>query len=315
MREKNKNSPGMKQKNSNKPNKKISIKGIAIYSSIGAATIALGVVGGVIVGKNVFVSKLNYGAIDIAENEQDFSETFARYKGMNKNRYFDSFSNVELANIALMNLEEKDYYYTLTTGQVIAAGVKQAIHSTYIKNQNNYFEESLSASSFVKAANRFYQNDEGISWYKGKYKDINTSSYANAKETNYTLDDFEKDWGKPVSRPCIYIISNRSYQSGELTKNNDGTYKLELNLDPTLSVLRYVKQMKMTGNLSEEPIFHKVKLIFEVDSELNILSFSTDEIYDVHMVIDAKDSKASLTQTYYYEERDIPKIDEKTNYE
>ena len=70
-----------------------------------------------------------------------------------------------------------------------------------------------------------------------------------------------------------------------------------------------------TSGLSQAPIFHSVNLEFVVDSELNLLKFITDEVYDVHMVIDAKDSHASLTQTFTYSQKNIPSIDEDAIYE
>ena len=291
------------------------VRSSLLYGGVGSLLITFGVIGGILLGQNVFIVKKDYSKISINDNEDNFDATYEKFKKTSKAKYFDSFSHVELINIALLKLKEVDHFYTISEGMVNAAGVKQSIASTYIKNNHEYFEENFSYSKFVKAANRFYQNEESINWFKGKYVSLTEGNYQDAKLTEYTFDEFDTTWGRTMDRGCIYIISSKSYLKGSVDKNSDGTYAINVYLHPTYGVLRYVKQMKMTGGLSQEPIFHEVHLTFNVDDELNLKSFVTDETYDVHMVIDAKNSKASLTQTYYYEERNIPSIDEKANYE
>lgn len=296
-----------------KPKRKIKKKTVIGYSIVGAVVIAVGVVGGVLVGQNVFKYDA-YAGVDLNNAEVDYNEVYESFKNNKNGKYFEEYSHVELVNISLLKLGDVNNFYTITEGNVEAAGVKQSIHGTTIRDGNNYFEESMSYSSFVKSANRFYQDDEKADWYKGKYIDINTGDYSNSKITNYTISEFDETWGKSLTRPCIYIISNKSCLESNLTDNGDGTYTIDVDLHPTLSVLRYVKQMVMTGGLSESPVFHSVKLTFVVDKEVNLLTFKTNEVYDVHMVIDAKNSKGSLTQNFYYEERNIPQIGEATNY-
>ena len=305
----------LKSEGESKNLKKKKVLSISLYALCGTLITAIGVGGGIILGQNVFIVKKDYSKIQIEDDEGQFDKAYEKYKKTSPSKYFTTFDEVELANIAMRKLNDIDNYYTLTEGLVIAASVKQSISGTYIKNKNTYFEENFSASAFVQAANRFYQDDEKIDWYKGKYISSTEGDYSKAKLTTYDYEGFESTWGRTMDRGCIYIISHKSFVSGSVDKNNDGTYAIKLKLHPTYGVLRYVKQMKMTGGLSQEPIFHDVNVTFNVDETLLIKSFVTDETYDVHMVIDAKNSKASLTQTYYYQERNIPSIDEKANYE
>ena len=103
--------------------------------------------------------------------------------------------------------------------------------------------------------------------------------------------------------------------NSEIKDNADGTKTIALDLDPTLSVIRYVKQMKMTGGLSQEPIFHSVHLDLTVDEQLKLYEFFSDEYYDVHMIIDAKNSNGKLSQKFKYETKEIPTPDVDINYE
>ena len=304
------NNPG---ENNKAGKKKIKKKTIVGYSLAGTAVIAIGIVGGILVGRNVF-KRNAYEGMDLNNAEVDYNEIYQSFKNSQSKNYFEDYSLVELVNISLLKLGDVDNFYTITEGSVVAAGVKQTIHGTTIKDGNEYFEEAISASSFVKSANRFYQDDNGATWYKGKYVDDISGDYSNSKITKYTISEFDDTWGKSLSRPCIYIISNKSCLSSTVTNNSDETYTIDVDLHPTLSVLRYIKQMTMTGGLSESPVFHSVKLSFTVDKDINLLTFKTDEVYDVHMVIDAKNSKGSLTQTFKYGNRSIPQIGEATDY-
>ena len=294
-----------------KTKKKINKKSVIIYTSIGVPIIAGGIVAGILLGQAHFKVDA-YGDLDANKLVEDYTEVYETFK-KGKSKISD-FRDVEIANIALLKLNDIDHFYSLTTGSVVAAGVHQSIHSTYIKNNNYYFEESITESSFVKGANRFYE-DEDIDWHKGKYVNGTTGDYSKATPKEYTKESFEEEWGRTISRTCVYILNDKTRKDGEVVDNGDGTYTIDLNLDPQLSVLRYVKQMVMTGGLSQKPVFHQVKLKFVVDENANLLKFMTDETYDVHMVIDAKNSKGQLTQEFFYEERTIPSINEPSNYE
>ena len=293
-----------------KPKKKINKKSVIIYTSIGVPLIAGGIIAGILLGQAHFKVDA-YGNLDANKLVEDYTEVYEKFK-KGKSKITD-FRDIELANISLLKLNDTESFYALTTGSVVAAGVNQSIHSTYIKNHNSYFEESITESAFVKGANRFYESED-INWHKGKYVNGTTGDYSKATPKEYTKADFEEEWGRTISRACVYILNDKTRKDGSVSENGDGTYTVDLNLDPQLSVLRYVKQMVMTGGLSQKPIFHQVKLKFVIDSNANLLKFMTDEVYDVHMVIDAKNSKGAITQEFFYNERTIPDINEASNY-
>ena len=293
-----------------KPKKKINKKSVIIYTSIGVPLIAGGIIAGILLGQAHFKVDA-YGNLDANKLVEDYTEVYEKFK-KGKSKITD-FRDIELANISLLKLNDTESFYALTTGSVVAAGVNQSIHSTYIKNHNSYFEESITESAFVKGANRFYESED-INWHKGKYVNGTTGDYSKATPKEYTKADFEEEWGRTISRACVYILNDKTRKDGNISENGDGTYTIDLNLDPQLSVLRYVKQMVMTGGLSQKPIFHQVKLKFVIDSNANLLKFMTDEVYDVHMVIDAKNSKGAITQEFFYNERTIPGINEASNY-
>ena len=302
--------------NDQKP-KKSKKKSIILYCSIGIPLTALVIGGGVILGRelgNKAFYQDPYANVDANKLNDDYSSVYAAYEKTNPNSYYNKFTNVELVNIALLNLNHVENFYSITTGSVLAAGVKQNIAATYMKNGDRYFEETITSSSIVKGANRFYQDGDTTSWYKGKYVNSTQGDYTKATPKSYDNEAFEEEWGRQMSRACIYSINDYTCLDSSISDNGNGTKSIELNLDPSLSVVRYTKQMVNTGGLSEKPIFHSVKLKFTVDQNVKLLTFETDEVYDVHMVIDAKNSKGAITQEYVYEERTIPQYNENANY-
>ena len=124
-----------KQENKTLTKKQKIVRSSLLYGGVGSLLITFGVIGGILLGQNVFIVKKDYSKISINDNEDNFDATYEKYKKTSKAKYFDSFSHVELVNIALLKLKEVDHFYTISEGMVNAAGVKQSIASTYIKNK------------------------------------------------------------------------------------------------------------------------------------------------------------------------------------
>ncbi len=303
----------VEQQTNSKP-KKIRRKTIIIYSSIGAGVIALGAAGGILAGSYFWKAPNPYASLDIDTVEVDYAEVYEKFKQTTPEKALTEFSDVELVNIAYLQLQDIDNFYSISTGSVKAAGVTQSILSTLIKNDQNYFEENLTESMFVKGANRFYQDETNVKWYKGKYSS-GTGNYSKAKIKDYTIDEFDEEWGKTLNHPLPYIVTNKTCMSHTRTNNSDGSITFTLELDPTYSVLKYVKTMVMNGGLEDPPVFHSINMSLTIDKNIYIQKYENDEIYDVHMVIDAKNSHATLIQNFHYEERAIPNFDEQTNYD
>lgn len=269
--------------------------------------------GGFLLGQHLFKRSVDYDKYNVID--EDFSEQYALYENMSQDKYYSSFTDIELVNIGLLNIQKCEHLYSICTGYVKAAGVNQNIHTGTVRDGNRYFQEDTAASTFIKAANRFYQEDGKVTWYKGKYVSPTSGDYSSSKITEYTLEEYANTWGRTLDDPCIYNVTNQCYVDSENTIDEDGNHVISIDLDPRSSVTRYVKQMMMTGNLKDAPIFHKVNLTFVLDKDVKVVSFTTNEVYDVHMIVDAKNTKGSLTQKYYYSSRSIPSINEDYNYE
>ena len=290
-------------------------KSIVFYSIVGTLTLGVGITAGIIVGQNVFKQTVDYSQFDTNEIEVDYSQKYEDFKQTDSSHYFSDFTPVELANITLLKLDDTDNWFARKHANVLAAGVEQTINAINIRKGDIYFEENISQSSLVKAAHRFYQENDYIDYYKGKYVSPTKANYPDSGKREYTLKEFEDEWGDTKDCICIYIISESTVLDSKIKDNGDGTHTVAMELDPTLSVIRYVKQMKMTGGLSQEPIFHTVHLELTVDDNVTLQEINIEECYDVHMVIDAKNSVGKVKQIFKYEEKEIPEVNEEYNYD
>ncbi len=257
--------------------------------SVAAATFA-----GVFVGSTVF--RKTYDPNDVMVIEDDDASLFKKYQECNGD--YSSLKPYEIANIGLYKASLHDSLRIVSKGDVIASGVSQTVRGYAIKNGNSYFMENIS-KGLISCSWRVYQ-EEDVKTYPGKDIDVEKATYQEDDFNAYSLDEYISLWGKPLSRPNIYVISSDSVLSGETSINED-RYIVELELDPNKSVVKYVKQMKVVSGLSDYPVFYNVHLTFTLDSELNLLKINTVEKYEVNK-LGVHSSTGTLEDSYFYDE-------------
>ena len=319
--------------NEAKPKKKIKWWKLSIEIIGGLALVGVGVYAGIFVGQMAFVQKRDYSKFKV--EKQDYTSVYSRYQSLNPSSYYSYFKEAELINIGLLNISKSEHFYAVTRGNVLANvnGIKQEqdILQTFIKNGSNYFEEDISYG-IVKTGLRFYQDsnneltiyhtssisktgeNESGTLYQGNYK------YGEEGEDKTILNsqEFTDIWGREtLSDSIVYYINDQTVISASKSKETNGDIKVSVELEPILSVLKYVKQMKNTGGLSQDPIFYSVKIDFVLDKDLFIKSFTTDESYQVVSKIFPvpAESHGTLTMEYFYETREIPSMEEITNFD
>lgn len=291
---------------------------------VGVGTlIAVGVIGGKYVGRIIFQRHRDYSKYTV--EKQDYSKVYETYELTSPSMYTTKFNATELVNIGLLNISKSNEFYAVTRGKVrvdVLGGINQDILQTFIKSGDSYYEEDLSKSKAEKAGFRFYQtgNDE-VTVYEAsavsKNGDLLDGDYSKSKPEVLSAEDFAEKWGREtLADPIVYHINDQTVLDSTVKKEN-GLIKVELELEPILSVLKYVRQMKSTGDLSHYPDFSKVHIDFVLDENLFVQSFTTDEDY----VATSKkfplpvDSSGTLTMEYVYSHRDIPTMEEKSNFD
>lgn len=298
--------------------KKLS-KTTILYAIVGLVIVGAGATLGLIKGQEYFSPKINYADLDATTDEND-EELYNQYlnlvsKNATKEQLSEEFRPYQLTKIALMNFEKTPNAQITNRGEVLAMGVEQIVRAKYVKQDQAYFSESLS-SGVVSVAWRFYQNENVIKTYEGKLqKGSNEQATWNQDATStYSVEEFKESWGKSMPSPFIYILNRKTVVSESCTFTNDN-YVISLSLHKILSVGNYAKQMLMTSNLRELPIFDSVNLKLTLSSDLRIVKNEITEEYQVNKFGPWISTKGSIVEEYeYLDDVNIPKLKENAIY-
>lgn len=256
---------------------------VAIGSGIGIGYGIKAAIGG---GPNT-----DYSGIHVTE--VDVNAVMRRYERLSADTdYSKSFTIPEIVAISHHLLGQADNYVVQGIGTADAGIAMQEIRSMVIKNGDEYFEESLSQSLFVKDALRMYEVGNLTTQYRGSTTtSVEVAEFPSAG-VSYTNAEYVELMGRTVSSRNTYIVANETVLMGEKTGEMYGTssitktstgYDLEIELDPIAGVMNYVKQMKTISNLATYPSFFYTHLSYKLDSNLNPLSMTTHERYSAKL--------------------------------
>ena len=299
----------MQKERMNKVNKKKMSEWLQ-YGIIAAATISLGVAGGIIIKKKFGGEEITYSGFDPEAFKADGPALLKEYQKNPKK----SFTPAEKVCIGLEKYKSNENSYSVSIG-VADTIVKQTIRNAQIKNGNSYFEEQVSRSSMVSMANRTIQQSDGVKMHKGKATGDEKGEYPK-EYTLFKPEDYKTTYGKTPEEMFIYIISNKTVNLDKCSiSEKNGKIKIILDLDKDIATYYYKVQMKGMSNLAGLPVFEYVKLKYTFDSNMTLLHMKVDEKY--------KASMAGVTATivndidnYYFAGKKIkiPGLNESLNY-
>lgn len=305
----------VEKKEPEKVSKKHSKKTWIVLGICGVCFLAIGGTAGYFLGQSFFASQdaIDYSQYSADELEDNHEDLMRRYNEASPSTYLTKFKSYEFANIALDKVGLHENVMSQTYGLVNAMGVKQTVRATSIKNENKYFLENISASSMVQAAKRFYQEGDQVITYNGGSVSTDKATWSEQAQSTLSKKEHEDKWGKNLSRPSIYIISKATTLStSKVEKDGDG-YKVSIDIDPKLGVLRYVKQMIEISGVSS-PKFHSIHMEMTLDSDLSLIQTKINEKYSVVMVVKAE-SDAEMTEYFTYDQgKTIPDLNTNCDY-
>lgn len=290
--------------------KKMTKSGIIITSTVSTIAICAGIGLGVYFGNGYF-DKVNYN-YDVNALEDNISKIMSKYEKSNSD--YSSLNAIEMANVGIYQFANKTYTSSSAIGEV-RAEITQTICTSSVKKDNSYFNESISASSLVKVAKRFYQNNNSVSIYEGSIKDTTSATWNESSKQDFNLEQYETEWGRTLSRPMIYIISSKTVINYEKSQNENGDYIVSFELDPIKSVVRYVKQMSKMSNLSKPPQFTSIYINLTLSNNLMLKESNIKEEYSVYMFGNHK-SVSTLQEKFatHDEPVSIPDLNTDCNY-
>lgn len=258
---------------------------------------------------------VSFDANTIDALEDDHVALMKKYESGSKTNLDKRFKPYELVNIAFENAGKHTFLHVKTLGEIVAMGVTQKFGSYLYKDYNNYFFESLSYSGIVQTAWRFYQDENTVKSYKGSIKTLNEVTWSDKLVAEQTLKEYEEQWGKTYSRPSIYIVSSKTVlDDGTTATDGEGNYVVTLNLNPSYSTARYVKQMVATSNLAKIPMFESVQIEYTISSDMQMKTIAIKEKYEVYKGLWVT-SNANLKDEYTYDEEiKLPTMEEHLTY-
>ena len=115
---------------------------------------------------------------------------------------------------------------------------------------------------------------------------------------DYSSEQYEEDWGRPITSQFNYVVSEETVLSQELISATNGVFEYLLRLDTEKAVDGYRRQMKTISSLPEKPNFSQVEFRFIVNADGYILSSTTYEIYKTKFGGFSADCVGSITSTY-----------------
>ena len=238
----------------------------------------------------------------------------------------DAFSTGEVLNYAMEKFRTCENCCSFTFGVAnakapIVGNVPQAIRSCLIKNNDKYFEESISKSSMVSLANRMFQSgiESNVDFYSsvGSIDILDngaSSEYSESSVEEYSSNAYKEKFGKTLDEMFIYFISDDTILNSNIEKNDNG-YVINVELDPISSTANYKNQMYNISGLSGLPEFKNVNLAFTLSKELKLNKLSINENYTAKKLgIDADTN--GVIDIYYYSDEyiKIPELNESVQY-
>lgn len=191
----------------------------------------------------------------------------------------------------------------LVKAKAMGVTVNQTIDALTIRVRDRIYFENISVSRFAKAINRFYATNDDVEHYEGSLSGSTVSWKQSPVNDIKTMDEYQAKFSCTLTDYMTYIVSSKTVVSeSAVTIDENGNYVFELELDKSKAVVNYVKNMKVTGKLSEYPDFKSnPKIKITMDANYRILVFTSNETYDVKMGITAS-SVATLTNIFSYDE-------------
>ena len=223
---------------------------------------------------------------------------------MNKN-IFSDYTNEALLEHIIQSLTEKGNYYIETSGETIARkgliSYKQATTTRLYATPEGFYSTMVTDSLFVKHEHRLQFDNQQVQYYDSDEKKVITKS----------AKDYLDEYGKLPSHDTLFtylVQANTILSATRVVEEN--MCIITYQLDPVLSTVHLVKQMRRFGKLSQDPVFESVTLTIQIDSQLHLKCFDSIEQYQIEKdMLGKMTCTQHLSSQIYDDGYEIPNID------
>ena len=315
---------------------------IIVLISCLAGGIAIGGGSGFLLGHFLKPPTVNLDDIDLDDIEDKNGSMIEKYNSIVEQGKdpLEELEIYEMANLALEKYQSHKYAVALGYGEARSA-VNLSILNCTIKNDDTYFEESLSKSfpgsimNIIVAQRDIqfgHEDNSHVDSYLGTIEgdDIKNATFVNAEKLDYDVTSYKKKFGKSVDSTNVYVISSKTVLTETVTEidingnekigqsrveKTESGIKLFLDLHTTYSVVKYYKRMVNLSN-SNVSMFNYVHVTYNLDNEFNLISSHIEENYVAGMG-NIKATVNGTMDTYYFVDQERPiltDLSQKINY-
>lgn len=258
---------------------------------------------------NYYVKNYTGTVLAVTESEEavrgtDLKDAQKKSKGKTPAQ----MTSVENFILAENNLNNETYVYKETTGKIVAAGVSQGLKSFKALKDGYIMSEKVSASKYVKVADRtlYKVGDEEMFYYKGSgIKSDYTASWKSEPTSTWTIEQYRGKYGaKPQS--CLgYVIGTHTVVEEECTKPKllaNGNYECTIKTDAYYSMMHYMYEIRTTSGSDNFPRFESSYLTFEITPDWKFVRIDYKESYSVSIaVLGYTKCSGTLTDKFSYD--------------
>lgn len=200
-------------------------------------------------------------------------------------------SSVENFILAEHYLNQKDFVFKKIDGSIKSAGVTQGLSAYKALKDGYMLSEKVSASKFVKVADRFLYKlgDPTVKYYKGA--DITsdfTATWSDKPENILNMEQYKEKYGaKPESFISYVVGTNTIIPEGcEAPKKlSNGNYECKIQLDTYYSGMNYMYEIRTTSGSGNFPKFEEVHITFEITPDWDFVRIDYEEKYYVSIAV------------------------------
>ena len=218
------------------------------------------------------------------------------------NNIEDNDSKTNIAN-ALYNISLKESFKTTTTGSSKALFFTQQIRDERIIVGSKAIVTTISVG-IVKLGKQKYLNKD---LKKALIRDYQTVSETDVTwktddPEEITFDEYINRYGTLPFEASAYIISNDTIKTiSDTVKVEENMYKIELELKPNEAAFWYKHEIATDSGSTIEPDFEYVKLVYYLDSNINILKIDVEEKYKVESMGFNTTATTNRTEVFEYD--------------
>ncbi len=296
---------------------------------IGAlAVFMVALVTGVAVGKLYVDSIPTNVVMNMTEAElRDSDADVLKLVKKSKSSKPDSFSAIELYQIAEYNFNQKDAFYKTSDGKAYNALGAQTLHSTKTYRDGEFVWDNISPGlADIKTRVRYTVGSDYVYRHtNGKPENGKLVCDWNSKGAeSYTIKEYEKKFNAGPLSSITYVISSKTCPKDAVTKvskTSDGNYTFKIKLSGTYltaAAVHYSYEIFYTswGQLSGEarsktilPAWEKMEMTVVVDENFDFVSISYDEDYKVYTFAGWQGVNDVFTERFYFG-ADVPALEE-----